>query len=202
MYPTVYLVRHGAIGDNAQHRYIGQSDLPLTPIGVRQAQAVATWLSDKAIDAVYCSDLSRTVETARIIASATKHQEIWIRRDLREISLGEWEGRPRDEVATQHPEDYAARGADMIHFRVPGGESFADCLTRALRVWQEILAGKQRHVVIAAHAGVNRLLLSHVLGTPLAQFMQIPQPYGCLNVLCHNTKKWEVNTITLPVDVP
>lgn len=198
---TLYLVRHGEIGHDATGRYIGQTDLPLSPAGRLQARRLAAALADMPVDAIYASDLRRTRQTARLIAAPhglTPAQ----RPGLREIALGDWEGLARDDVATRYPEQYAARGRDIVGYRVPGGESFADCLTRALGVWQEILASEQREVIVVAHAGINRLLLCHALGLPLTGLMNIPQRYGCLNIVRVDQGRCEALAINRQVAPP
>ncbi len=99
----IYLVRHGAIQSPVDpKRFIGQMDLPLNAEGFRQAERLAEALRDAPLSAVFCSDLKRSVDTAQIIAKP--HQISCIpRRDLREISLGRWEGLTFDEVRRAAP---------------------------------------------------------------------------------------------------
>jgi alpha-ribazole phosphatase len=191
----IYLLRHGALGDNARQRYIGQTDLPLSAEGEAQALRLARWFDGMAIDAIYCSDLIRCRQTAERIAALGRHVAPQRCPALREISLGAWEGRERASVAAEEPERYAARGRDLLHVAPPGGESFADCLQRILPAWRAIEAAAARRVVVVAHAGVNRLLLSHALDLPLRQFMQIPQDYGCLNHLSGRAGHWRAQAI-------
>lgn len=179
---TIYLLRHGALAAGSRDRFIGQLDLPLAPDGIAQAESLGEVLRERRIDAIYCSDLTRSQQTASIVAGQTAIA-IEVRSALREISLGDWEGLSRREVAARFPEDYAARGDDLENYRVPGGESFADCRQRVLTAWQEIVRGDGQSIVIVGHAGVNRLLLSHLLARPIASLFDIAQDYGCVNVI-------------------
>jgi len=179
---TVYLLRHGALGDDARRRFIGHSDWPLTPEGFRQAEALGEMLRERGIGAIYCSDLLRSRQTADVIA---RHVDapVKTRRDLREIALGEWEGLPHREVAARFPTQYAARGTDLANYRTPGGESFADCQTRMLAAWQAIIGEGATQIAIIGHAGANRALLCSLLGIPLARLFSFGQDYGCVNVI-------------------
>ena len=179
---TIYLLRHGALAAGSRDRFIGQLDLPLAPDGIAQAESLGEALRERRIDAIYCSDLTRSQQTARIIGGQTAIA-IEVRSALREISLGDWEGLSRREVAARFPEDYAARGDDLENYRVPGGESFADCRQRVLTAWQEIVRGDGQSIVIVGHAGVNRLLLCHLLARPIASLFDIAQDYGGVNVI-------------------
>ena len=191
---TIYLLRHGALAAGSRDRFIGQLDLPLAPDGIAQAEALGEALRERPIDAIYCSDLARSQQTAKIIAGQTAIP-IEVRRALREISLGDWEGLSRREVAARFPEDYAARGADLENYRVAGGESFADCRLRVLAAWEEIVRGNGQNIVIVGHAGVNRLLLCALLARPVASLFDIAQDYGCVNVTEHDASSLCVSLI-------
>src|SRR5437867_2471155 len=106
--PTrLYFVRHGATQLTAEDRFSGATGVDLSDEGRRQVERLAERLSDDGIRAIYCSPLSRTVETARILARP--HALVPIPRDgLREISHGRWEGLTRREVEQRFPEEYAA----------------------------------------------------------------------------------------------
>lgn len=179
----VYLARHGAveIAGNSR-RYLGQLNVPLNAAGRRQALALKERLSRISLSAIYCSDLRWSMETAKIIAAGHGLKPI-PRHELREIGLGAWEGLTFDEVKERYPEQYAARGRDFGHFRPPGGESFLDCAHRVLPVLFEALASTSGDLLIVGHAGVNRLMLSLAQGCPLTNLFEIPQEYGCLNLM-------------------
>ena len=87
------------------------------------------------------------------------------------------------EIAKEHPLEFKARGEDLENYRVPGGESFADCRLRVLAALRRILASAGDDILIVGHAGVNRVILCDALGIPLANVLRIGQAYGCLNIL-------------------
>ncbi|MHC1743184.1 MAG: DVU_1551 family NTP transferase [Syntrophobacteraceae bacterium] len=179
----IYLMRHGAIQSrNDPGRFIGQLDLPLTEEGLEQAEHLKSRLSSTSLSAVYCSDLKRSLQTAEVIGR--DHGLSCIPKPgLREISLGDWEGLPFEEVRRRFPQEYRARGLDIVHYRPPGGESFLDCTFRVLPAFHEILRSTPGNIAIVAHAGVNRILLSQVLGRPLDDLFSIEQDYGCMKVI-------------------
>lgn len=180
----VHLIRHGAVIDDGGHRYIGRTDLAMSAAGLAQIAALAAVYAEAPpFDAIWCSDLARSRHTAERLAEG---RDIAIRVDprLREIDMGAWEGCDRATIAATRPADYAARGRDILHFRPPGGESFADVLARILPVWRELTeAGGLRRIAVAGHAGVNRLLLCHVLGMPPAKLFCLAKDPGCVDVI-------------------
>lgn len=194
---VIYLIRHGKpeLVDE-QRRFIGQIDLPLSAEGQRQAQMLGAKLKSRKIDAVYCSDLIRSVETSREIASL-HGLEPQVRPQLREIGLGKWDGVTFSEIARVYPKEFRQRGNDIVYFRPPEGESFADCNTRALAAFQEINRASHENIVIVGHAGVNRLLLCHILGMPLNNLFRIAQSYACMNIILVNETSYQVNSLNM-----
>ena len=195
---TIYLVRHGKIKTDSQRSYIGQIDLPLTEEGRMQAQALAGKFSKLNIDEIYCSDLSRSRDTAQEIAMA--HGLVPLERaDLREISLGKWGGLKFAEVARRYPREFKQRGTDIGYFRPPGGESFADCSKRVLTAFQDILEKPNNNILIVGHAGINRLIICHVLGLPLDNLFRIGQDYGCLNIILSGKFGYRLKLLNAPI---
>ena len=192
---TIYLLRHGALSKTWRERFVGQIDPPLGREGIRQAEALARTLSRQRIDAIFCSDLVRSQQTASIIATAA-NMPFTARRDLREIALGDWEGLLRGEVAEHDPDQFAARGRNIEHHRIPGGESFADCRERVLAAWAAIIRPEWEHMVVIGHAGINRLLVCHFMSIPVVRVFSLRQDYGCVNVIeqtAGETKVLELN---------
>lgn len=179
---TIYLLRHGALRGDSDKRFVGQIDMPLSSEGIDQAQALAEALLPSPIGVVHCSDLRRCRQTAEIIAGTLGVPTVE-HRELREVSLGEWDGQPRQAVAACWAGEFAARGRGIQDYRPPGGESFADCLARALPAWESITAGDDAAVAIVGHAGINRLLMCRLLGLPVAELFRLEQDYGCINVI-------------------
>ncbi|MDR3517921.1 MAG: histidine phosphatase family protein [Azospirillaceae bacterium] len=178
----LFLVRHGATDHSGRRRYLGQTDIPLNDRGYEQAQILRDWFLPHAIDAAFCSDLSRSRRTAEIIVTG-RGPAVVARRDLREIAMGVWDDRSFAEIAAQFPDDVRARGQDIAHFRVAGGESFADCHDRARSALADILRAVPGNVLVVGHAGLNRALLCGLLGMPLANLFRLGQDPGCINVV-------------------
>ena len=68
MSTELYLIRHGQSLGNFERRFLGHTDLDLTPLGYKQAQCAAAFFKDIKIDAVYSSDLLRAFNTAKAVA--------------------------------------------------------------------------------------------------------------------------------------
>ena len=180
----LYLVRHGATQLTAEDRFSGAVGVDLSDEGRRQAERLGTRLADEGIIAAYCSPLSRTVETAQLIA-APLGLPIERQEGLREISHGRWEGLTRREVERRYPDEYAAWEEDPFTFAPEGGESGVAVLARALPVIRSIVtrhAGQR--VLVVSHKATLRLLLSSLLGFDARGYRdRLDQAPACLNVL-------------------
>ncbi|HKE17764.1 MAG TPA: histidine phosphatase family protein [Kofleriaceae bacterium] len=160
----VLLVRHGATARTAEDRFSGAEGVDLSDEGRQQVGALAERLSELPIQAIYASPLSRTRETAEILA-ARCGLDIATRDGLREISHGHWEGLTRHEVETRFPDEYTSWEADPFTFAPVGGESGVAVLARALPVMREIVTSHaDATVLVVSHKATIRLLLASLLG--------------------------------------
>jgi broad specificity phosphatase PhoE len=175
---TLVLVRHGETAWNREGRFQGHADVPLSDVGRSQARALRVRLEaahphlfDDAHTAILTSDLSRAHETAEI-AFGGGGRVLHVRRELREFSYGVFEGLTRREIDERFPGEMAGWLEGDRTFAMQGGESRAQVHARAHAVVQSFLAeAPQRHVVIVAHGGVLRQLLS-------ACFAEAGEPRG------------------------
>ncbi len=178
----IYLLRHGEIDQSYRGWFVGQTDLPLTDTGEFQARFWENELCGEQFGAIYCSDLVRSQNTAKIIA-ALRGISIEVTPELREINLGEWDGLPVSDIKSHFPDEWRMRGENLESYRPPGGESFSDLASRVVPVFGSIVKNAEGNLLIVAHAGVNRVILCHALGMPLANLFNICQDYGCMNIL-------------------
>ncbi len=194
---TVYLIRHGEISQSKPRRFIGRQDLPMTDKGRDQMARLAEYLATWSIAKVLTSPLVRCVESAAILCTRLKLDGFEEAPDLCEIGLGAWEGRTVDQIRRSFPGDYEARGRDLAGFRPPGGESFADLLGRTWPVFKTVATEKDERVAIVAHAGVNRVLLCHILGMELGNLFRLDQDYGCVNTARYDKSGYRVKNINI-----
>ena len=160
----IYLVRHGQTAFNAERRQQGRLDSPLTALGRAQAAAVGRLLQGLVGQAdgwrLVASPLGRAQDTAGIIGDALG---LPVETDERvtEVSFGEWDGRLRDELASEHPEVFA-RGD--WQFSAPGGESFEAVHGRLSGWLADLEPEPDRKVIVVSHGGAGRVLRGAFLG--------------------------------------
>lgn len=185
MNPTrLYLVRHGATRLTAEDRFSGEIGVDLSDEGRWQCELLGERLRREPLAAVYCSPLSRTVETARIIGGRCGLEPRLV-DGLREISHGHWEGLSRAEVETRYANEYASWQEDPFTFAPEGGESGVAVLARALPALREIVTRHPaQQVVVVSHKATIRILLSSLLGFDARGYRdRLDQAPASLNVL-------------------
>ena len=149
----VWLVRHGETQWNVEHRFQGISDIELTPRGREQAKELAVRMGDRRFDAVWSSDLSRAVETARIVFGEPR-----IDPRLRELDFGEIDGLTWSDLSDEVREALL----EFRGFEAPNGEAVETLHDRVVEFMDELDSGD--HVVVT-HGGIVRMI-SELCGIP------------------------------------
>ena len=178
-------MRHGEVANGGEKRYNGHIDVDITPTGVGQMHCLAEKLVGKPVTTVYSSDLIRSVKGAEIIAESLGISFTSL-RNLRERSVGKWEGLTAEEIKKSFPDEYAAWRADLLNYRPPGGECVIDVRDRIVPEYRRLVSmhpGKE--IAMLLHGGVNRVILADALGLPLDNLFRIDQSFGALNIIDH-----------------
>lgn len=185
----LYLIRHGETKGAETKRYKGHIDVPLSENGVEQMKRVAGYLAQEAfLNAIYCSDLSRAVKSAEIIAEPCGLKPV-IMPELRERNFGIWEGMSFDEIREKWPDAFNAWAGNPLKFSPMNGESTIEVRERAMQVFNEIIGKHNEHnIAIVSHGGINRVLLCNLLGIPLENIFRVEQDFAALNLIeFHNS---------------
>ena len=181
--PTLTMLgRHGATAYSLEKRFSGRggADLPLAPLGVAQAQALAEEVRARGgVDVIVSSPLARTRETSDILAAATG-APVELHEGLAECSFGRWDGFTFAEVQQEWPDELAAWLAST-DVAPPEGESFAECRDRVDHARREILT---------AHAGKRVGVIAHV--TPIKLIVGL-----CVDAPLHSLYRMELQPCSL-----
>jgi broad specificity phosphatase PhoE len=147
------------------------------------------------LDAVYCSDLSRAVRGAEVIAEPFRLSPVKI-KELRERNFGVWEGMSFDEIKEKYPEDFRAWVKNPLRFSPTGGENTLEVKERCMSAIDRIVSDHNaRDIAIVAHGGVNRIILCQLLGVPLENIFRIEQDYAAINIIEFHSSYPVIKTI-------
>ena len=191
-----YFLRHGETEWNAEGRWCGCTDVPLSNEGRRQAQLLALRMKPILVEALYSSPLGRALETARLVGQAVG-REPWVDQRLIELNYGAWEGRTFEEVKRTMPALYQAWDADPAHVAPPEGETGVQLIERVTPFLAELAQKYQRgNVVVVCHRTVCRLIACHIMGVALFEYRhRVAMENAALNILETREGKWHVVTL-------
>jgi alpha-ribazole phosphatase len=189
------LVRHGQTDWNLNHRFQGQSDVPLDAAGQEQARRIAARLAQVEMNAIYASDLSRAARTAEEIARPHGLNVILDSR-FRELAFGAWEGLTYQEIQSIAPDLLDQWHTDPLHARAPEGETLTQLAARVASALDDLRA---RHngqtVLLAVHGGTIQTLLCLALGVDVSRYWQFSVSSASLTELAFYPRGAIVNVL-------
>jgi alpha-ribazole phosphatase/probable phosphoglycerate mutase len=172
------LLRHGEVVGG--HLLRGcRTDQPLSDKGWEQLRQAIAGGSDW--QRVVCSPMRRCREFAEETARRLD-LPLRIEEDLRELDFGAWDGLPMARLWQEHGEEARAYLSNPLSVTPPDAEPITEFHERIVTAWNSILedhAGE--HLLLIAHGGVNRLILSHVLSIPLHAMFRLEVAYACMS---------------------
>lgn len=168
---TVILVRH-AVTAATGRRLGGRTPAPLSEEGRAQAEAVADRLAQVQLAAVYASPITRTMETAEVIARRHRMQ-VRLLEEVQEFDYGRWTDRPLAQLRRTKLWPTIMEAPSRVTF--PEGESFRDAQGRAVEAIESLVARhpERATVVVVSHADIIKILIAHYAGIPLDLFQRL-----------------------------
>jgi broad specificity phosphatase PhoE len=165
-----YFLRHGETESSRIGGYCGDLDMALTHEGRQMAEDFGSGYKSLLWSGIFCSPLRRCRDTAKPLSAAVG-LEIQIRDGLREISYGQWEGKPPEEVSRRFHDEYVRWMADPGWNRPSGGERGVDVARRSASVLNEI---ERKHasgnVLVVSHKATIRIMLCSLLGIDVGRY--------------------------------
>ena len=169
------LVRHGQSKANEGGFLAGVTDVPLSTLGEKQANAVSEYiLKTYKVDVIYSSPLERACNTVKGVADEL-NLPIIKEPDLREFDFGELEGLTLEEIKNNFDNGYSRWAKDPGVVVPNGGESMTHLQERVVKKLKEIAAKEDgKTVLIGSHSSVIRALQCYVQGLPLTKMKNTP----------------------------
>ncbi len=179
---TIDLLRHGALEGGVKYR--GKIDDPLTLQGRQSMDRVWGQLVGE-IECIVTSPLSRCASPAKAWAQQAGIHCI-IESRLAEMNYGEWEGKTIETIKREYPGMLEQWRTDPTGMRPPGGEAPEELRKRLSEWWEEArIRFDGHHILLVAHSGSLRMLITLLLGQPIAYTRTIDMPYICWNRIIH-----------------
>lgn len=170
----IYLIQSAEAEGDLYRIAQGHFDTNLTDRGWRQVKVLEKYFANIRIDAVYTSDLYRGCATASAIYKP-KNLTLYRRKDLREICLGEWEGKNWGNIAYQESQQLRNFKTALEKWYVDGAESPKQVLSRILNAIRQIaIENKGRSVAVISHCFAIWLLLAELQNIPTQKVHELP----------------------------
>jgi broad specificity phosphatase PhoE len=195
----IVLVRHGETAGQSSVRLFGATDIPLAPLGERQAHAAGVALRGRSFDAIVTSPLVRARRSCEMVLAGMGipgDREPTCLEGFREIDFGEWEGLTLAEIAERAPQAQIRWRTEGATFMFPGGESREGFLRR---VHQTIPLAFDRHfaegatsILAVLHKGVIKAVLNHLLRVDFEELQRTPVELGSIHRLEHQGDHWQL----------
>lgn len=175
---TTLMARHGASTYSLEKRFSGSGgvDVPLAPIGIKQAQALAHEVKIRGnVSHIVSSPILRTLQTSHIVAEVTG-LDVTENADFAECSFGDWDGHTFAEVRERWPNELSEWLANMS-VAPPGGESLAQCRDRVNRGRETVIAQfPAQTILIVSHVSPIKLMTGIATGAPLESAFRMELP--------------------------
>ena len=194
---TIYLIRHGEV-INPDGIFYGQQEIPLSEKGINQSNQVAVRLSTSGLDTVISSDLHRCRFMGEVISGYGLSLKTESR--FREADFGRWTGLKWDDIEKRFPEKAAAWINNPAAVQPPEGENMIMLKERVIPAFMEICKKEEtRKVAVIAHGGVNRAIISHILGIEGDYIFRIEQDFACINIIeVHERQYFSIKGMNIP----
>ena len=165
MKTTFYFIRHGESIGNKNKMLLGQTDLDLTELGYKQAEATAEALREVKIDKIYSSDLLRAYNTA-VPHARLRGIEVIKDTELREVYAGQWDGLYTSDIIEKWPDAFSPEWhKNYGFFKYPNGESNIEIGERMYNAVAKIAEKNPgATVMIVSHAAILRSFWALILG--------------------------------------
>ncbi len=177
----IFLIRHGETDWNREHRVMGNLDIPLNPLGVKQIKALLPYLRKYNPSKIFTSPLLRTTQSAEILGEEFGLKVIPDKR-LIEMQFGKWEGESFMKlIQIKEFQDYFAQPRDN---KIPGVEDLKSVLERGVNFIEEMKEKTEKgSVIVMTHGDVVRTIVSHYLQVDLNYYLRLKIDNGSLTIL-------------------
>ncbi|MBF0297355.1 MAG: histidine phosphatase family protein [Oligoflexia bacterium] len=167
----IYLIRHGQTDANFKKIFCGYTDVLLNSFGKKEVLSLQKNIKKNKnhelnnVDKIYCSDLVRAIETAKILFP---HRRIKKNPGFREIHLGLFEGLNIEEIKLQYPQHFNKWMKEQLKFNFPNGESNSKFKSRVITTYREIknnmsTTSNVASVAVVTHGGTISQIINHIM---------------------------------------
>lgn len=154
----IVFIRHGQTDYNEKKAFYGSTDVSINETGKKQARIIHNKVKKYRLNNIYTSEMSRTIETAKIIFPIAKVQK---KKFLNELGFGMWEGMTADEIQENFPLEWISWLNNPFEYTPPGASSFKSHKEKVILGFKKIIADNE-NIAFVIHLGTIRILLNYI----------------------------------------
>jgi len=194
----IIFLRHGQAKNNVERVLAGRtSGIPLTEIGIQQAQHTAELLEHMNISAIYSSPIQRAKHTAEIVA---EHNSLDVKIDDRliELDMGKFTGVPYDEIFTSHGNVFMKFYNGELEIAHNGVETFSEVKKRVLGIVDHIIENHpDENVVLVTHMDPIKAMLSTIVDLSPTNLFELIIANASLNIFREKERKFSLSGLNV-----
>lgn len=186
----LYITRHGETEWNLAGRLQGWENSSLTEKGIMRAHLLKDALRDIKFDRIYSSDQKRALDTAKIL-NGPKDREIIALKELRELGMGDWEGRLISEIMVEDGALYDNYINTPLSYKPIRGESIYDLFIRVRLALKKIEERGGNHILVVSHGITIRALILILKNLEIEYFTKTTvYPGSSLSIFEKEQEEW------------
>ena len=194
----IIFLRHGQAKNNTERILAGRTKgIPLTEIGIKQAEHTAELLEHMNISAIYSSPIQRAKHTAEIVA---EHNSLNVTLDERliELDMGKFTGVPYDEIFTSHGNVFMKFYNGELEIAHNGVETFAEVKKRVLGIVDHVIEKHpDENVVLVTHMDPIKAMLSTIVNLSPTNLFELIIANASLNIFREKERKFSLSGLNV-----
>jgi len=194
----IIFLRHGQAKNNTERILAGRTEgIPLTEIGIKQAEHTAELLEQMNISTIYSSPIQRAKHTAEIVA---EHNSLNVTIDERliELDMGKFTGIPYDEIFTSHGNVFMKFYNGELEIAHNGVETFAEVKKRVLGIVDHVIEKHpDENVVLVTHMDPIKAMLSTIVDLSPTNLFELIIANASLNIFREKDRKFSLSGLNV-----
>ncbi len=162
MEKTFYPIRHGETEMNIKNIFRGRLEIPLNENGKEQMKLLGKVLKDKEIEIIFSSPLRRSMMSAEILGKILGIKIIPM-EEFNNINLGIWQGKEKEKVKKEYPNEWNLWINDPDNFKIQGGETLEEIRNRIEKGIKKLIKRKEKNIAIVTHRSILKVIFAYIL---------------------------------------
>jgi probable phosphoglycerate mutase len=194
----IIFLRHGQAKNNIERILAGRTEgVPLTDIGIKQAEHTAQLLKQMNISAIYSSPIERAKHTAEITGKYNS-LDVTIDDRLNELDMGKFTGMPYDEIFNSHGNVFMKFYNGELEIAHNGVETFSDVKKRILGIVDHIIEKHpDENVLLVTHMDPIKAMLSTIVDLSPTNLFELIIANASLNIFREKDRKFSLSGLNV-----